>query len=476
MMKYLLFSLMFLFSQVLGAQNTNSDTLKQGKTVFVFSIDEEIAPAMWRHTQQSFERAKEEEADMVLIKLNTYGGMVNMADSIRSKILESPKPVYVFIENNAASAGALISIAADTIFMRPGSRIGSASVVNQQGEIMPEKYQSYMRSTMRSTAEAHGKDTLITGNDTLVQWHRDPLIAEAMVDPSIVVPGIVDSTKIVAFTAQEAMQHGYCEAIVNSVPELMEWLQVDEYVIKEYEPSGLEKVIRFLVNPALQGILIMIIVGGIYFELQQPGIGFALAASLIAALLYFAPLYLEGLAAHWELGIFIIGLLLIAVEIFVIPGFGIAGVSGILLTIAGLVLAMVDNVVFEFEFHALEAVKIVLSSLVLVTVSSLAALIGSIYLSKKILTSQQFSSLILGDTQQKDDGYIGVDTIVKTLKGRIGIAETVLRPGGKVRIDETIFDARSETGFVEKGEKVKVIRDGTYQIYVLKVKEEDTHE
>lgn len=473
-MKKLLFVLLLFFTFGLHAQDSVNDTTKQtGETVFVFSIDEEIAPAMWRHTQQSFAHAKEVNADRILIKLNTYGGMVNMADSIRSKILESKKPVYVFIENNAASAGALISIAADSIFMRPGSRIGSASVVDQQGNVMPEKYQSYMRSTMRATAESHGKDTIIQGTDTLIQWHRDPLVAEGMVDPSIVVPGIVDSTKIVAFTAQEALKHGYCEAILNSVPEVMEWLEIDEYEIKEYEPTALEKIIRFLVNPALQGILIMIIVGGIYFELQQPGIGFALAAAVVAALLYFAPLYLEGLAANWELGIFIIGLILIGIEIFVIPGFGIAGVSGILLTLAGLVLAMVDNVVFEFEFHALEAVKILLTSLVLVTVSSLVALIGSIYLSKKMLTSQQFSTLVLGDTQQKDDGYIGVDTKVKQLKGRIGIAETVLRPSGKVRIDDDILDARSETGFVEKGEKVKVVRDGTYQIYVLKVKENE---
>jgi len=462
-----------LITFVTFASTTDSLNTSKHEKIFVFAIDEAIAPAMWRHTQQSFDRAMEGNADRILIKLNTYGGMVNMADSIRSRILNSPIPVYVFIENNAASAGALISIAADSIFMKPGARIGSASVVNQQGEIMPEKYQSYMRSTMRATAESHGKDTLIQGSDTLVQWHRDPLIAEAMVDPTIVVPGIVDSSKIVAFTAQEALQHGYCEAIANSVPEIMEWLEVEAYEIQEYEPTGLEKLIRFLVNPALQGILIMIIVGGIYFELQQPGIGFALAASILAALLYFAPLYLEGLAEHWELGVFIIGLLLIALEIFVIPGFGIAGVSGIMLTITGLVLAMVDNVVFEFEFHAMEAIKILLTSLVLVMVSSLLALIGSIYLSKKLLTAKQFSSLILGNTQQKEDGYIGVDTKVKSMKGRIGIAETVLRPSGKVRIDDEIFDARSETSFIEKGEKVKVVRDGTYQIYVLKVKNDE---
>ena len=132
-------------------------------------------------------------ADAVLIHMNTYGGQVDAADSMRTAILYNPIPVYVFIDNNAASAGALISIACKKIYMRKGANIGAATVVNPTGEAMPDKYQSYMRSMMRSTAEAHGQDTIVQKNDTLYKWKRDPLIAEAMVDERVAIPNLIDT-------------------------------------------------------------------------------------------------------------------------------------------------------------------------------------------------------------------------------------------------------------------------------------------
>ena len=137
------------------------------KVVYKLNIKQEITRATWRQTQQAFEAADSLGAGLFLIHLNTYGGTVLDADSIRTRILQSRIPVVVFIDNNAASAGALISLACDSIYMRPGGSIGAATVVNQTGIPMPDKYQSYMRSTMRATAEAHGKDTLVVAGDTL---------------------------------------------------------------------------------------------------------------------------------------------------------------------------------------------------------------------------------------------------------------------------------------------------------------------
>lgn len=458
-----------LYSIACFGTNDSIQIQDESKTiVFTFDIDKDIAPGMWRQTQKSFEEAKKANADYIVAYVNTYGGMVNMADSIRTKILDSEIPVYAYIVNNAASAGALISIAADRIYMKTGAKIGSASVVDQTGKIMPEKYQSYMRSTMRATAEAHGKDTIITGNDTIIKWHRDPLIAEAMVDPRIYIEGVSDTGQIVAFTANEALQNGYCEAIVGDIEELLEHAEISNYEIKKYEPTKLESFIGFLVSPAIQGILIMIIVGGIYFELQSPGIGFPLGAAIVAAILYFSPLYLEGLAENWEMVLFAIGLILIALEIFVIPGFGVAGISGIILVFSGLVLSMIDNIIFEFEFHTADALSAVLKSLLLVSVSVLMSFILSIYLSKKLLTSSAFSWIVLNSTQQKEDGFIGVDTNQKEMIGKSGVAFTDLRPSGKVEIDDEIFDAISEIGFVSKGENIKVIDYKSGQLYVMK--------
>src|SRR5690554_816043 len=172
------------------------DVENSEKLVYKFNIKQDITRATWRQTQQAFEAADSLGADLFLIHMNTYGGTVLDADSIRTKILQSRIPVHVFIDNNAASAGALISIACDSIYMRPGGSIGAATVVNQTGQSMPDKYQSYMRSTMRATAEAHGKDTIVAGKDTIYRWRRDPKIAEAMVDPSVFIEGIIDTGKV----------------------------------------------------------------------------------------------------------------------------------------------------------------------------------------------------------------------------------------------------------------------------------------
>jgi membrane-bound serine protease (ClpP class) len=434
--------------------------------IYKFNIREQIAAPVWRITQKSFEEANQNRVDYILIHMNTYGGLLDAADSIRSKILNSKIPVLVFIDNNAASAGALISIACDSIYMRPGSSIGAATVVDASGEVVPDKYQSFMRSTMRATAESHGKDTIITGTDTTITWHRDPQIAEAMVDPKVYIESIIDTGQVLTFTTEEAIKHGYCEGQAENIEQVLAIAGISNYTIIEFVPTALDKVIGFLIHPIVHGLLIMIIIGGIYFELQTPGVGFPLAAALFAAVLYFAPLYLEGLAEHWELVLFFVGIVLIAVEIFAIPGFGVAGVSGIILMVTGLALSMIDNIVFSFDgFAGFEAI---LKALFIVITSSLLSLLLSLWISKKLFTSRTFPNLALNTVQDTMKGFVGVESkIQKETIGKKGIAHTLMRPSGKVLIEGEIYDAKSETGYIEKGNPVKVIRDETGQIYVV---------
>jgi len=394
-------------SQMLAPDSTESlarkplvllenDSLATDKIlVYTYAIKDIIAAPTWRITQEAFEEAYDLEADVIILHLNTYGGEVSAADSIRTKLLNSRVPVHVFIDDNAASAGALIAIACDSIYMKPGGKIGAATVVNQTGEQVPDKYQSYMRATMRATAEAHGKDTIITGSDTTYVWHRDPAIAEAMVDPRLYVEGVSDTGQVLTFTTSEAIEHGFSEGSAESLEEVIGKLGIKEYELKSYTPSGLDKIIGFLINPMVSGVLIMIIIGGIYFELQSPGIGFALAASIIAALLYFAPLYLEGMAENWELIVFIVGVILVMVEIFAIPGFGVAGVAGIIAMITGLTLSLVDNVVFEDPEFTGEGLGILMKSLSLVLVAVLFGLILSLWTTRKLLTTTAFGNLSL---------------------------------------------------------------------------------
>lgn len=432
--------------------------------VFKIDIKQDIGSSSWLFVQKGFEQAREKEADAILIHMNTYGGEVVYADSIRTKILNSDIPVYVFIDNNAASAGALISIACDKIFMRPGGSMGAATVVNQTGAEMPDKYQSYMRATMRATAEAHGKDTLVSGSDTTYRWRRDPLIAEAMVDERTVVPNLIDSGKTLTFTALEAQQYGYCEGLAENVEEVItRHLQLEEYELIVFQPTAMDKLRGSLMGSVFRGILIMLIIGGIYFELQTPGIGFPLAVAVTAALLYFAPLYIEGLAANWEIIVFIIGLVLIALEIFVIPSFGVAGISGIVLVVTGLTLSLLENVNFNFDGVETGGVG---KALMTVISGAMLGFALVLYLSSRIGSKGLFRNIALTTNLDKDDGYMGVEMSVKEMVGMDGTAQSDLRPSGKIKVNGTLYDAVSESGFIAAGTAIRVIRYNMGQLYV----------
>ena len=435
--------------------------------MYVIDLKKDVGATTWLYIQRGFDEAYNINANAIVIHMNTYGGEVVYADSIRTKILNSKLPVYAFIDNNAASAGALIAIACDSIFMRSGASIGAATVVNQTGEKMPDKYQSYMRATMRATAESHGKDTVVLAGDTVLKWKRDPLIAEAMVDERTVVPGVVDSGKVLTFTALEAQKYNYCEKIVEDVNELVtKGLGFNNYEIVEFTASGWDNIKGFLMSSVIQGLLIMLIIGGIYFELQTPGIGFPLVVAITAAVLYFAPLYIDGLAANWEILLFLIGLVLIALELFVIPGFGIAGISGIVFVVVGLTLSLLNNVDFNFELVKPTAIT-----------NALATVVGGVfvgfglvlYLSSKIGSKGVFRHLALKTSLDNKAGYIGVDMAATEIVGETGIATTVLRPSGKIKVAGVFYDAVSLDGFIEKGDEVRIVRFETGQVFVEKL-------
>ncbi len=431
--------------------NGNETDSSQQKKVYIFDIKEMIAPPVWRTTKLAMEAAVDQKADIILIHMNTYGGTLDDADSIRTKILNSRIPVYVFIDKNAASAGALISIACDSIYMAPGANIGAATVVNQQGEQMPDKYQSYMRSMMRSTAEAK---------------NRDVDIAQAMVDPKVYVAGISDSGQVLTFTVSEAIKYDFCEAKLNSIEEVLERTGYEDSEIIRHQLSATDKIIGWLIHPIVSGILIMIIVGGIYFELQTPGIGFPIAAATLAALLYFAPLYIEGLANNWEILIFVAGLILIAVEIFAIPGFGVAGILGIILMVSGLTLSMVDQIgpgTFDYDLSKL------VRAFFVVIIAFFVSIVGSIALSKQLFTTTRFGNLALVKTQITDEGYSSATVAYKSMINKSGVSRTILRPSGKIEIDGDLYDAVALTSYINKGEKVIVVDYHNAQLVVKKV-------
>lgn len=422
---------------------------QQKNIVYSFDMKEEIGPSAWHLTKKAFDGATQSNANVLLIKMNTFGGMVDFADSIRTKLLNSPIKTIVYIDNNAASAGALIALSCDKIYMKRGSGIGAASVVNGKGEIMPEKYQSYMRGLMRATAEAKG---------------RDPKIAEAFVDPDVVIPNLIEKGKVLTLTSKEALKAGFCDGEAASLQEVLKLEGIGNYELVNHRVSILDNFIGFLMTPAISGVLILLIIGGIYFEMQSPGIGFPLLVSIVAALLYFAPLYMEGLAAHWEIGLFIVGLILIALEIFVIPGFGVAGILGILCVVAGLALSLVMNNYFDFTITGPEKLS---GAFILVLGSMILSIVLSVIFGRSLLKSSAFQRLVLQDEQRSGLGYVSGKQ-KEDLLNKIAVAKTDLRPSGKIELDGTWYDAVALDGYIEKGDEVTIEKQENYNLFVRK--------
>jgi len=424
--------------------------LSQSK-VMVMDIKAEIDPRMNRYVELALEHAEEIEADYVVIEMDTYGGAVTDAKDIVERILNFEKPVWVFINKDAASAGALISLACDSIYMAPGSNIGAATVVIGDGTAAPDKYQSYMRSTMRSLAEEKG---------------RDPRIAEGMVDQNIEIDSVSEKGQVITFSTNEAIKHGFCEGKMNSIEQILETNGVEDYEITKYELSGTEKVISVFLNPFISGILILVIVGGIWFELQTPGVGFPILAAGIALILYFVPYYLNGLAEYWEIIAFFIGIILIMLEILVIPGFGVAGIAGIFLTTGSLVLVMLNNDTFDFTFVPFEDVFIAV-------MTTMAGLLGSVAIlfigGVRLTDSRVFKRIALTDTMSRDEGYTS-NFKKESMVGKQGKTYTVLRPSGKVLIEGELYDAYTRGDYIDKGKNIVVVSDeGTS----LKVKSDE---
>ncbi|MCS6916601.1 MAG: hypothetical protein NZM08_02830 [Chitinophagales bacterium] len=421
------------------------------KKVYVFEINQSIFPAAWRLTKDALTEAERLGADVVLLKLNTYGGDLASADSIHSALMRARPLTLCWITQNAASAGALVAISCDSIYMRSGALIGSASVVNQEGTLMPDKYQSYMRAMMRSTAERQG---------------RDPKIAEGMVTPNNYLPDIADSNRIIALTAEEALRYNYCDAIVESEEEVLAHARLEPYELIRHRVDWLDRIIAFLLNPFVNSLLLLLILGGIYFEFQNPGSIFPIATAALAAILYFAPLYLEGLAEHWEMLVFLAGIVLLAIELLVLPGFGVAGISGLALILAGLTLALIRNVSFDFSLTGADDVLLALLRVLLpLSILFLMFLLWG----HRIARLRFLRGIVLTDTLQEAVGYLDRPEQLKQLVNQTGMALTPLRPAGRIEVNGEQHDAVVDGAMIEKGQAVRVVGISGNLLVVRKV-------
>ncbi len=417
--------------------------------VYVLNLNDEVDAKMRMITRRACDEAVDNGASLMIFHINTYGGAVDAADSIRTAILRLPIPTVAFVDPNAASAGSLITLACDSVYMAPGASYGASSVVDGTGAPMPDKYQSYMKTIMRATAESHGK--VWSEADSAWTWRRDPKIAEAFVT--------VDS--VLALTPEEAIKVGYAEGKATSVDEVIAHHIDGPYRTMEYKPTATDHILGFLSNAAVKALLVALILGGIFMEMKTGGLGLAGGVAFVAAVLYFLPSLVTGSIAPWVIILFIIGLILLAFEFFVIPGFGFCGIAGIVAVLASLVGGLIDGNGWETDLAG------DIARAVVITASGGLIAVAVIWFLTSKYGPQRVRRVSELQTELKDsDGYVGVDTSQGKFVGQIAKTVTDLRPSGKIVIGNHEFDAVSLSGFIDAHREVKVERFENAQLYV----------
>lgn len=415
---------------------------------FVIPIHTEIDRSAYHHFKQALVQARDAHADIIIVELNTYGGAVDAADSIRTAILRLPLPTVAFVDVNAASAGALIALSCDSVYMAPAASMGSATVVNGAGEPMPQKYQSYMATIMRATAEHHGR---VVDGDSM-RWRRNPEVAASMVNPDMSV----------SLTATQAVACGYADGIAPDIAAVMADLHRAGEPVTYYQSTLTDDLLGFLSNAAVRAILVALILGGIYMEMHTPGLGFAAAVSLVATVLFFLPVIVAGSIPSWVILCFIIGVILIALELFVIPGFGIAGITGIIAVAAALTGAMVST-------DSVSGVDLgsIGRSLVLVVIGCIIAAGIVLWLTSRHGPRRLRRHTELLTELTVADGFVGVDMSMQRFVGQTAVTVTDMRPSGKIEIGSRIYDAVSAGEFITAHKPVKIIRYENAQLYVV---------
>ncbi len=417
--------------------------------VYVVDVSGDIDLGLPPYVGRIINEAERENADAIILRVNTFGGRVDAATQIKDAVMNAGITTVAFIDKRAISAGALISIACEKIFMVPGGTIGAVTPVTQEGQKVPEKFVSYMRSEMRATAESRG---------------RDPRIAEAMVDEDIEIDGVIEAGKLITFTTDEAIEFGYCDGEVNSLRDVLSIIGLDNAEIREPGTNWAEQVVRFLNHPIISSLLITVGMLGLIMEVRSPGWGVPGTMALVALGLFFGTQYILALADVIDIVLFLVGVGLLLVEAFVIPGFGVAGVLGILCMMAGLFMALAGSWPFVTSDDIYRSIFTLAGSVAL-------TITGAIVLTKFLPKTKLFSTFVLSEEQKRELGYSS-HADHKELVGKEGIALTTLRPSGTALIDDERVDVVSDGGYIEANKPVRVVRIEGIRIIVREIKQQ----
>jgi membrane-bound serine protease (ClpP class) len=399
------------------------------RIVVTGTIELGLAPYVGRGIAE----ANDAGALAVILDIDTFGGRVDAAEKIVTATIASEIPVYAFVRHNAWSAGALIALAADSIFMTPGSSIGAATPVSGAGEKLSEKVVSAMRSEFRALAERRG---------------LDPRIAESMVDESIEIDGVIEEGKLLTLTAHEAVELNVAAAEVADLDALLERLNLDTAGVETVSINWAESLVRFLSNPLVAPILLSVGTLGLIIEIKTPSFGLAGLTGLLALGAFFGSHLIIGLAGMEEIILLGVGMVALAIEVFLVPGFGVAGIVAILCIGAATFMALIGALPTWGDVSRASGIMIAAAAIVAGVVFTLV---------RQLPTSRRWGGILLKDATDRESGFVS-EPERDDLIDAIGVAITDLRPSGTVQIGDERLDVVSDTGFIAKGSRVRVIR------------------
>jgi membrane-bound serine protease (ClpP class) len=406
-------------------------TLASAQQIVVVNIKGEIDGSQVALVNRAVTEAESSQAVAIIIEMDTFGGLVDSAVKIRDMISQTPIETICYIKNRAWSAGALIAISHKHIAIAPGGSIGAAEPIPTT-----EKTIAALKAEFAATANKSG---------------RNVKVAEAMVDKTVGFPGYAEPGQILALTDYQAKEVGYADILAASRYDVLSYYGLTDYEIKEYNLGWTERLAGWLSDPTVKSLLLSVIFLAVFAEIKTAGMGVAAFVGLVAALLFFGSQWLTGLAGWVELILFVSGVLLILIELFV-PGFGFWGISGISCILVSLFLTLGSDA----------------AALSLIAISLVVAIIVFLLIIKFLPSSQLWAKMILKDSETKQDGFSS-SYDYSNYVGKEGIVLTLLRPAGLVDIDGVQLDVVSEGQYIEPGIRVKVVSVNGSRILVKRV-------
>ena len=484
---------------LIGCHFLSADLLAQDTAlVYVIDIRNEIGSGLGTYISEGIQEAEEAGADAIVFDVDTPGGRVDSAVNIIRAIQETQIPTIAFVNRQAISAGAMISIACNQIVMTSGGTIGDSAPVNVQGQEVGEKAISYIQGTIRATAERE---------------NRNPDIAEAMVDKELVLVKLRDGQiikllpeeyamreeegeemeilcaqgKLLTLSTRQALEYRFADAQAETLTELLAQYEIvevagtkmpltEEAIMQRQREYGVsqvnrlktlsdarvtlaDRVVFFLTNPFISSLLLSLGLLGIFIEIRSPGFGVPGFIGLLCVGLFFGGHMLLKIGAEWAFLLFLIGVGLIVLEIFVIPGFGVAGILGIIM--------MLGSVFFVFDkVHEFSTAVLWLSISVILT--SGLVILAAFFLPETRLF-QRFALATVMDTEM---GYHSSSAEnFQAYLGQSGTALTPLRPSGTARIGDKRVDVVTVGDFIAQDSSVKVVEVEGPKVFVEAVED-----